>query len=85
MRVYDQSMLPADKGLFCTINHIEARNNVAYDDDSSQVCIEKAVTGAKKVPSAGPELGVLLFSGELLALSAGLFINKKLKNNYYQL
>ncbi|PJA53253.1 hypothetical protein CO166_02535 [Candidatus Roizmanbacteria bacterium CG_4_9_14_3_um_filter_36_11] len=76
MRVYDQSMLPLDKGLFCIINSVEARNNVAYDDDSSQVCIEKTVTGVVKVPSAGPEMGILLLSGEMLALGAGLILKK---------
>jgi hypothetical protein len=34
---------------------------VAYDDDSSQICIEKTVAGVTKVPSAGPEFGLLLW------------------------
>ncbi len=77
MRVYDKSMLPSDKGLFCITNRAEAKNDVAYDDDSSQICIEKTVLGVSTVPSAGPELGILLFGGELMALGTGLFLKKK--------
>jgi len=77
MRVYDKSLLPSDKGLFCITNRAEAKNNVAYDDDSSQICIEKTVSGVSKVPSAGPELGIFLLGGELAALGTGLFLKKK--------
>lgn len=76
MRVYDQSLLPADKGLFCLINKVEVRNNVAYDDDTSQLCIEKQVLGAKKIPSTGPELGLAILVGNLLLAGVGL----RLKN-----
>lgn len=72
MRVYDKSMLPSDKGLFCVTNSADARNNVAADDDSTQICIEKEVSGVAKVPSAGPEMGLLLLVGEFVALTGGL-------------
>jgi len=77
MRVYDKSMLPADKGLFCITNSVEARNNVSYDDDSSQICIEKTVSGVTKVPSAGPEMNLFLLAGELLTLGTGIFLKRK--------
>lgn len=76
MQVYGQNDLPADKGLFCLINKADARNDNAYDDDSSQACIEKTVAGVKKVPSAGPEMGILLLSGEIIALSVGIILKK---------
>lgn len=78
MAVYSQNDLPADKGLFCIVNKVDAHSDNTYDDDTSQLCIEKKVAGVTTVPSAGPEMGIILLSGELLALSAGLFINKKL-------
>lgn len=77
MRVYDLSMLPSDKGLFCITNTVEARNNVAYDDDSSQICIEKTVSGVTKVPSAGPEMGMGLVALEMLGLGAGIYLKKR--------
>ncbi len=77
MRVYDKNMLPLDKGLFCITNGADARNDVSYDDDSSQICIEKEVTEVKKVPSAGPEMGTLLITGELALLGAGIFLKRK--------
>ncbi len=76
MRVYETSMLPADKGLFCVTNRAEAKNNVAYDDDSSQICIEKTVAGVTKVPSAGPEFGLLLLASNLLGAGIGLKLKK---------
>ncbi len=78
MQVYEQSMLPADKGLFCLVNRVEAKkDNVAYDDDRSQLCVEKQVTGVKKVPSAGPEMGLILLAGNLLGIGVGLQLRKK--------
>jgi uncharacterized repeat protein (TIGR01451 family) len=77
MKVLSQNKLPADKGLFCLINKADASTNGTYDDDTSQFCIEKEVVGAAKVPSAGPELGALLISIELAALSAGIYLKKK--------
>ncbi len=77
MRVYDLSMLPSDKGLFCITNTVEARNNVAYDDDSSQICIEKTVSGVTKVPSAGPGMGLGLIALEMFGLGTGIYFKKK--------
>jgi len=78
MQVYDQSLLPTDKGLFCVINKVDAKkNNVAYDDDTAQLCIEKQVVGAKKVPQAGPEMGVLILGLNVLTIGLGLTLRKK--------
>lgn len=77
MRVYDQSLLPSNKGLFCLINKVEAKNNVVFDDDTAQLCVEKQVIGAKKVPSAGPEMGLVLLSGNLLLATVGMKLRKK--------
>src|SRR3989338_6148762 len=74
MQVTSQVNLPADKGLFCVVNKAEASSNTTYDDDSSQLCIEKQVTGAVNVPSAGPEFGIGLLALEMLGAGAGLYL-----------
>lgn len=81
MQIDPQANLPADKGLFCLINKAQAWSNTTTDDDSSQFCIEKQVVPGKIVPSAGPEMGLILLSGEILALATGILMNYKLKNN----
>ena len=82
MKVLSQANLPADKGLFCVTNFVKANSSNAYDDDTSQICIEKQVAaGTVQVPSAGPEMGLFLFTGEMLALGTGIYINYKLRNN----
>ncbi|MBI5123249.1 hypothetical protein HZA75_05320 [Candidatus Roizmanbacteria bacterium] len=81
MQINSQANLPSDKGLFCLVNKAQAWSNTVTDDDSSQFCIEKQVTAPPKVPSAGPELGLILLSGEILALATGVFVNYKLKIN----
>jgi uncharacterized repeat protein (TIGR01451 family) len=81
MAISSQANLPADQGLFCLVNKAQAWSNDVTDDDSSQFCIEKQVSTPPKVPSAGPEMGLILFSGELLALGTGIYMNYKLKNN----
>lgn len=84
MQVNSQANLPADKGLFCVVNRAEASSNSTYDDDSSQLCIEKqipqvqGVTTVVTVPATGPEMGIVLFAGEILALSTGIFMKYKL-------
>jgi len=78
MRVYAQDSLPSDKGMFCEVNKAEAWNDEASDDDSSQFCIEKQVLGiVTQAPAAGPEMGLLLMAGELVALGTGIFLTKK--------
>lgn len=79
MIVAAQNSLPTDKGLFCIINKVDARNNVVYDDDTAQLCIEKQVKEVKKVPSAGPEMGIMLLSGETIALAVGIILKRKAK------
>ena len=77
MQIAPQANLPADKGLLCGIedgivNKAQAWSNTTTDDDSSQFCIEKQVLSPPKVPASGPELGLILLSGEILALGLGL-------------
>lgn len=77
-QIFSQDKLPADKGLFCLVNKVTASTDQAADDDTVQFCVEKEVLGTAKVPSAGPEMGIFLLTGELLTLSVGLFIRKKM-------
>lgn len=77
MKVLSQSNLPTDKGLFCVTNFVKATSSNAYDDDTSQLCIEKQVVSAKKVPSAGPEMGLLLLAGNILGAGFGLYLKKR--------
>jgi len=77
MQISSQANLPADKGLFCLINKAQAWSNTITDDDSSQLCIEKQVATPPKVPASGPEMGILLFSGEIVLLGVGLYLKKK--------
>jgi uncharacterized repeat protein (TIGR01451 family) len=77
MQINSQANLPADKGLFCLVNKAQAWSNTTTDDDSSQFCIEKQVTGAPKVPAAGPELGILLLSGEVALMGVGIYLKRK--------
>jgi len=77
MQVNSQANLPADKGLFCVINKAQAWSNTTTDDDSSQFCIEKQVATPPKVPASGPELGILLLSGELALMGVGIYLKRK--------
>ncbi len=76
MQVMAVNQLPADKGLFCVINKASASNNVVYDDDTSQLCIEKQVTSVKQAPKAGPEMGIVLFTVETTLLGVGLSLKR---------
>lgn len=76
MKVVGESSLPSDKGLLCVTNNVKATSNMSSDEDSSQLCVEKQVLGAVTVPSAGPELGILLMVGNLLGLGIGLKMRK---------
>jgi len=77
MRVDNQNQLPTDKGLFCLINTAQASGNGVSDQDTAQLCIEKQVTSVSNVPTAGPEMGVLLLSLEGIAIGAGIILKKK--------
>lgn len=77
MQVFPQDRLPADKGLFCLVNRALASTDQTSDDDTSQLCIEKEVIAVAKVPSSGPEMGLVLLTGELIALGAGMMLRKK--------
>lgn len=82
-RIADQNTLPSDKGLFCLINtaqvfsNAENGTNNPSDQSTSQFCIEKQVVGVTHAPSAGPEMGIWLMSGELMTLGMGLYIKIK--------
>jgi uncharacterized repeat protein (TIGR01451 family) len=77
MKVFAQKDLPANKGLFCLVNKAEARNDQTVDDDTAQFCVEKQITSIpSQVPSAGPEAGILLLTGQLVALGAGFLIKR---------
>lgn len=76
MKVLAQSQLPVDKGLFCLVNKVRATGGSTADEDTSQFCVEKQVTGAAKVPSAGPEFAGLLLAGNLLGLGLGFKLKK---------
>ena len=81
MQINSQANLPTNQGLFCLVNKAQAWSNTTTDDDSSQFCIEKQVAAPPKVPSAGPEMGLILLSGEILALGTGIYMSYKLRNN----
>jgi uncharacterized repeat protein (TIGR01451 family) len=77
MQVYSSANLPADKGLFCMVNKAEAKNDNTADDDSSQYCVEKEVTGVTTTPSAGPEMALAIVALNGLGLITGLKLRKK--------
>ena len=76
MKVYEQNNLPSDRGLFCIINKVTATSSGPYDEDTAQLCIEKQVMGVSKIPSAGPELGMLVLAGNLLTAGVGMYLRK---------
>lgn len=76
MKVYEQKDLPSDKGLFCIVNRAQAWFENTTDDDTSQLCIEKQVLGVKEVPTAGPEMGIIILAGNLLAAGIGVGLKK---------
>lgn len=78
VQVYPQSKLPTDKSIFCEQNKSTVRVGNAYDEDTAQFCIEKAVTPAKQVPTAGPEYGLVLSALSLAGLSAGIYLKRKI-------
>lgn len=84
MQVFSQDRLPSDKGLFCLTNNAEARNDHVYDHDSSQLCIEKQVSGVPGTvttvttnPKAGPEMGIALLGVETALIGLGLYLKKR--------
>lgn len=77
MQVLAQNQLPEEKGLMCITNRVQVSNVNVYDDDTSQLCIEKQVTGVAKTPSAGPEYGLILMGLNLLGIGAGFIIKRK--------
>lgn len=77
MRVISQDKLPADKGLLCELNKAVAKSGSITDDDVAQFCIEKQVVGVKTVPSAGPEMGIIILIGEGGMVLTGLYLTQK--------
>ena len=76
-KVLGQDQLPEDKGLICLVNKAQASDGGASDEDTAQFCVEKDVLGVTAVPSAGPELGWLLLSGEMALLGTGIYLKRK--------
>ena len=76
-KVVPQASLPTDRGLVCVTNFVKATSSNAYDDDTAQLCIEKTVNGVTSVPKSGPELGIILLAGNVLGVSAGLYLKKR--------
>ncbi|MBI4226071.1 hypothetical protein HY612_03060 [Candidatus Roizmanbacteria bacterium] len=76
VKVVEQDELPADQGIVCVVNKAQAFDGGVSDEDTAQFCVEKEVLGVTAVPSAGPEMGALLLSGELLALSTGMLFKR---------
>lgn len=73
-KVVDVANLPADKSVICVVNKASVTADGEYDEDTSQVCIEKRVLGAPELPEAGPVENVAMAAG-LVAL---YFVGKKL-------
>ena len=77
VRVLVQDELPEDEALICLVNNSQAFNENVSDEDTSQFCVEKEVLGVTEVPSAGPELGALLLSGQVTMLGLGILLKRK--------
>ena len=77
-RLLEQDKLPSDKGLICLVNKAQASNDKSSDEDTAQFCVEKEVLGVVSVPSAGPEMGILLITGQITMLGLGIALKKKL-------
>lgn len=82
VQIKPQAQLPADRGNFCLVNKAKAQSGAAYDDDTSQFCVEKKVEMTKsgkpaQVPQAGPEFGLILGALNVLGLSAGIYLRKR--------
>ena len=77
-QIKGQNQLPADKGVMCMINKSTVRAGNNYDDDTAQFCVEKQVIGAKQVPTAGPEYGILLTTLSFASLGAGVYLKRKI-------
>jgi len=83
VQIKPQDQLPADQGLMCMNNKATAKADNAYDEDTSQFCLEKQVTMTTKggqpiktTPDAGAPL--LAFGAlNMLGLGAGLYLRKK--------
>ncbi len=77
-KVYPQNNLPADKGLLCMTNKATVKVGHAYDEDTSQFCVEKQVLNVQQVPTAGPEYGLVISAFSMLGLGAGVYLKRKI-------
>ncbi len=85
MRVVANSALPTDRNIVCVLNRAETTaTSTGTDDDSAQLCIERAVTattdavgGVTKVPATGPEMGFALLGLQAVGVAAGVYLKKK--------
>jgi uncharacterized repeat protein (TIGR01451 family) len=80
MQLVAQNKLPADKGIVCVINKVEAFTDMTRDEDASQLCVEKSVQGITTVPKTGPGLGLLVLAGNVLGLGAGAYLRRMKMN-----
>lgn len=78
-RVKSQDQLPADRGIFCVINRAKASAEGIADEDTAQFCIEKQVINVTQVPTAGPEMGLLLLGAQAAIMGAGVAIKRLAK------
>lgn len=83
-KILAQNQLPADRGLFCLTNRVDVTSNQASSLDTSQFCIEKKVTPPPQVPSAGPEMGLMLLTFEGMLLTTGIIALKLGKKITYK-
>lgn len=86
MRVMGADHLPT--GINCISNRAQGYNNNVSDDDTAQLCIEKAITTTvttttkggmppvKHIPQTGPEQGILLYAVSTVLGALGLKLRK---------
>lgn len=80
MRVVAANDLPDNTT--CVTNKAQAYNNDVTDDDTAQLCVEKTFTTkggvppSTKIPSTGPEQGILLYALSTVAAFAGLKLRR---------
>ena len=92
MQIANQSTLPSESGVFCKVNTAQASaDNTPIDQSTSQFCIETAAPVATPtatptpaiqrvttVPSTGPEFDFLVLGANIIALTTGIYLKKKI-------
>ncbi len=78
-RIKAQGLLPADKGVICTVNKVRASNDKVADEDTAQFCIERNVPSVNpptSIPKAGAEHGILIMISAASSALAGFKLRK---------